>query len=264
MMKERGSRFVKLLLVGLIIGALLLTTQNPRASVVFRPIMRSIENKIVSYRTHQYQLMITEDFIIRYAETIDEEVVKMVAKTAEDKYKDTTEIFQYHPQEKILLVLYDDADAMMRTTMVKKGSPPMGVYYGDTLHILNPLHWVKDEKNLDTIFYSEGPLLHELVHLYIDHIGKGNYPLWFTEGVSLYFEYKIDGYEWGKEATFQSGEYTLEDLTKNFRQLNEYLAYTKSFRVINNFVEKQGEEALIEIIRALGKGRNIEEFIHLF
>jgi len=41
----------------------------------------------------------------------------------------------------------------------------------------------------------ENTALHEMVHLFTDDLGKGNFPTWFTEGVSWYFEYKINGYE---------------------------------------------------------------------
>lgn len=232
--------------------------------VAFRPIIRNIENKIINYRTHKYSSIETEHFILRYEKGIDKEVIDLVARTAEDKYKSTVELFEYYPQEKILMVLYDNPEVLIKTTMLKKGSPPMGVYYGNTVHILNPTQWVKNEENLEDVFYSEGPVLHELVHLFTDHIGKGNFPLWFTEGVSLYFEYKIDGYQWGKEVIFEDREYTLEELTDNFHGLDEYLAYTQSFRMINNLVQEQGVETLMEIIKALGEGRKIEEYIHLF
>ncbi|SNS53393.1 hypothetical protein SAMN05446037_101272 [Anaerovirgula multivorans] len=265
--KRKSIIPVKLLLIGVIVAVIVFFSygiQTYNLAIAFRPIIRNVENKIVDYRTHRYRSVVTNHFIIRYDEGISEDVVAMVAKTAEDKYRHTVEIFEYDPQEKILLVLYDDPEALMRTTMLKKGSPPMGVYYGNTVHILNPIHWVKEQENLEASFYSEGPLLHELVHLFTDHLAKGNFPLWFTEGVSLYFEYRIDGYEWGKEVVFEAGEYSLEDLTNNFHGLNEYLAYTRSFRIINNFVQERGIDALMEIIKALGEGKNIEEFIHLF
>lgn len=258
---------VRVLLIGVIVfamGFFLYEMQMHSVTVAFRPIIRNVENRIVDYRTHRYESVVTENFIIRYDEDISKDIIDMVARTAEDKYTHTVEAFQYKPQEKILLVIYDDPEALMRTTMLRKGFPPMGVYYGDTVHILNPTHWVKEEENLEAVFYSEGPLLHELVHLFTDHLAKGNFPLWFTEGVSLYFEYRIDGYEWGKDVVFEAGEYSLEDLTNNFHGLNEYMAYTKSFRIVNNFVEEQGFDALTEMIRALGEGRNIEEFIHFF
>src|SRR5690554_7253947 len=59
--------------------------------------------------------------------------------------------------------------------MLKKGDPPMGVYYGDSVHSLDPKHWVDSMEELDYKFYNEGPVLHELVHLFTDHSASGNF-----------------------------------------------------------------------------------------
>lgn len=108
-------------------------------------------------------------------------------------------------------------------------------------------------------------MLHELVHLFTDHIGNGNFPMWFTEGVSLYFEYMVDGYEWGKGLVFTATDtYTIKELSGNFYNLNQYRAYTQSFRLVKNMVEDNGLGKLIDIIESLGKGHNMDEFIHLF
>ena len=38
-------------------------------------------------------------------------------------------------EDKILIVIYNCTDLMMSTTMLRKGDPPMGVYYGNSVHI---------------------------------------------------------------------------------------------------------------------------------
>ncbi|SET01519.1 Peptidase MA superfamily protein [Natronincola peptidivorans] len=265
--KKRKVPIKILVIVGIIvlsIGLLGFKKQDYNVKVVFRPMVRAVESRLVGYKTQGYDFVTTENFIIRYEENIDLEIVKMIARTAEDKYRAAVEVFEYKPKEKIQVILYDNPEVLMQTTMLKKGSPPMGVYYGDTIHILNPIHWVKNVEKVEEYFYSQGPFLHELVHLFTDHIAKGNFPIWFTEGVSLYFEYKVDGYEWGKEVVFQENEYTLEELTDNFHGLNEYLAYTQSFRNVKNFVDDHGIDALMDIIKVLGEGKSLQEFIHLF
>ncbi|AKL97337.1 peptidase MA superfamily [Clostridium aceticum] len=246
----------------LMMGFVFYHGQQNNLVTAFRPMVRDVENRIVSYRTRSYDFVTTDHFIIRYDDGIDEEIIDLVTMTAEDKYGSVVEAFQYKPQEKIMILLYDDIGAFMDITMQGKGTPPMGVYYGNTIHLLNPRQWVRSDEDMTRAFYSEGPLLHELVHLFTDHVGKGNFPIWFTEGVSLYFEYKVDGYEWGKEVT--EIDYTIEMLRDEFYQLDEYLAYTQSFRIVRNFVENYGEEALIEIIESLGEGKSLQSFMHLF
>lgn len=248
----------------LMMGFLVYARSKSNVVTVFSPMVRDVESKRIAYRTRQYQSTITENFIIRYDKGIDNEVVDLVVKTAEDKYRRAVKIFNYKPSEKILVILYDDVEDLNRNTMLKKGSPPMGVYYGDSIHLLNPRLWVKDEEDLERSFYSEGPLLHELAHLFTDHIAKGNFPMWFTEGISLYLEYEVDGYQWGKEVDLGREEYTLEMLTNKFDELDEYLAYTQSFRIVKGFAESQGIESLMDVIRALGEGKDMQRFMHLF
>lgn len=229
-----------------------------------RPLIRNIENKIVLYKTRNFNEIETDDFIFRY-ENIDNEILKLITSTAEDKYKQITDVFQYQLKDKVLIVVYDDTDLMMNTTMLKKGDPPMGVYYGNSIHISNPKLWVEKAEELDYAFYNEGPMLHELVHLFTDHIGKGNFPMWFTEGVSLYFEYMMDGYEWGQEIIFtEENNYTIRELNSHFSSLNQYVAYTKSFRLVKSMVENHGVDKLMDIIVGLGNGQDLNEFLYLF
>lgn len=231
-----------------------------------RPLIRSIENKIVLYKTRNFNQTETDAFIFRY-ENIDNEILELIKDTTADKYRKITDIFQYEFKDKILVVIYNNMDLMMNTTMLKKGEPPMGVYYGDSVHILNPELWIEEAgaEKLEYVFYNKGPILHELTHLFTDHIGNGNFPMWFTEGVSLYFEYMVDGYEWGREVIFtDTNTYTIKELNGNFYGLDQYRAYTQSFRLVKNMVDNYGLDKLIDIIDSLGKGHNMDEFLYLF
>lgn len=228
-----------------------------------RPLIRNIEQRIVLSKINDFNKIETDNFIFRYKET-DRETLNLVMDVTEEKYEDLIDIFGYRFNKKIPVVIYEDMDLMMNATMLKKGQPPMGVYYGQSIHILNPNLWVEPSEDMYYKLYSEGPVLHELTHLFTDHSGGGNFPMWFTEGVSLYFEYMIDGYEWGKEVEFVEGEYTIEDLNNRFKSLNQYKAYTKSFRLVRSFVEEHGIMYLLDFITNLGDGHSFNEYIHLF
>lgn len=229
-----------------------------------RPLIRNMGNKIVLYKTRDFKEIETDTFIFRY-EDIDGQILELIKDTAENKYKEIKDVFQYEFKDKILIVVYNNADLMMETTMLRKGDPPMGVYYGNSVHILNPELWVKKTDELRCAFCNRGPMLHELVHLFTDHIGNGNFPMWFTEGVSLYFEYMIDDYEWGREVVFTDTDtYTIEELNSKFYSLNQYKAYTRSFRLVKNMVDNYGLDKLIDTITLLGEGHNLDEFIYLF
>ncbi|KAB3532183.1 peptidase MA family metallohydrolase [Alkaliphilus serpentinus] len=232
-------------------------------SGLYKPVIRAVQYNYVSFNTRGFETTETENFIIQHQD-IDEEIINYLGETAEDKYHAATKIFKYQPKNKVRMIVYNDGASMMKATMLNKAKSPMGVYYGNTIHILNPEVWYGDNQDYREVFYSEGPILHELVHLLTDHTAKGNFPTWFTEGVSLYFEYLIDGYQWGKELEDSQIPYSINQLTRDFYGLNQYKAYTKSFRLVDSFVENQGTEELIELIYHLGDGGNIKDFYNLF
>ncbi len=262
--KEHYKLYIKVMLSIMFVWILFTNQINPNEIIrITRPLMRNLEYRMVSLQVRGYNQLETENFIINYQD-IDKKVLNLVAVTAESKYQQTVELFKYKPNNKIKIVLYDDPEPMMRVTTLRKGTPPMGVYYGDTLHILDPTHWIKDTSQMEYIFYREGPILHELVHLFTDHLARGNFPIWFTEGVSLYFEYEIDEYQWGKDVEFKEGEYTLDELTYSFNEKDQYLAYTKSFRIIKNYVEEHGLESLMKLIMELGEGNQFKNYHGLF
>ncbi|MCC5909425.1 MAG: hypothetical protein JJT76_03180 [Clostridiaceae bacterium] len=247
------------------VGGYVYTARQFNVIATFNPVARSVGSRMVDYRTRNYSFVETDHFIIKYDEGISKEILDLAKTTAEDKYKEVVQVFQYAPKNKVMMILYNDAEKLKRNTMLSgSDKPPMGVYYGDTIHILDPTLWIKDEENIENIFYSEGPILHELVHLLTDHVARGNFPLWFTEGVSLYFEYKIDGYEWGRGMDVDTDQYNLGNLTNNFHELDQYFAYTQSFRIIKDFVDQHGIEALMDLLRDLGKGQDFKTYNDLF
>ncbi len=241
---------------------LLFALLNPLQIITaFSPAMRMLENQVLLFRIRDYEAIESENFIIKY-QGIAPQIVTLVAETAEDKYNALKAVYQYEPEGKILLVIHNDAEKMMRTTMLRKGTPPMGVYYADSIHVLDPSQLF--EENLEALISSEGPILHELAHLFTDHRARGNYPMWFTEGVSLYLEYAVDGYEWGQGEEIDEALYNIETLTKSFSQLNQYLAYTQSFRLVKGLVDRYGEAELMALIEALGKGKDLRDYYHMF
>lgn len=258
-----GGKRKNILFISLI-GFLLFTLYIPLKYIgdygvvgAFRPTVRIIESGIVSYKTLNYSVVESENFVVRY-DNVSDEVKNLVLETAEDKYEILAETFNYKFDEKVEIIVYNDVNTMMEATMLRGERAPMGVYFGNSIHIYNPIYWIADNENLEKIFYTEGPILHELAHKFTDHIARGNYPTWFTEGVSLYFEYIVDDYEWGKNLELDDEIYSIENLTNSFDELNVYYAYTQSFRLVREYVEKNGQDSLIQLIEELGRGKKLD------
>ena len=222
------------------------------------PLLRELQYELILFRTKEFHIKETEHFIIRY-EQEDEEVIDLVARAAEEKYLDMTKMFQYAPKGKINVIVYENPQLLMKNTNLKQGKPPMGVYYASTIQILSPRLWVDEEEDMEFLFLNQGPMVHEFAHLLVDDLTRGNYPLWFTEGMALYQEYVQTGYEWGKDLAYLGEPYTIEELTTNFHGLDEMLAYKRSFELIRGLAEREGFDGLQEVLKELNKGRELNE-----
>ncbi|SKC88401.1 peptidase MA family metallohydrolase [Maledivibacter halophilus] len=225
-------------------------------------LFRNIPKKKVLQNVEDYSELKTENFIIKH-KTNDLEVLKLVEKAAEKHYGEICNQYDYYPKDKAIVVLYENPDDLLRNANLGKSKPPMGVYYASTIQILSPRLWVPAHEDMEYLFMNEGPMVHEFTHLIIDDITKGNYPLWFTEGLALYSEYIYTGYEWGKDVKWEN-LYSIDELNSNFNKLDQHLAYTQSFRVVRYMVEAYGFEKVKEILEKLEEGyvfRNAFEMV---
>jgi hypothetical protein len=215
-------------------------------------LFRNIPKKTVLANINDYNEIETKHFVIRY-ENSDPEVLELIEKASEKYYDDICRLFDYYPEDKTVVVLYDNSEELLKNVNLGESKPPMGVYYASTIQILSPRLWCPPHKDMKSLFMDEGPMVHEFTHLIIDDITKGNYPLWFTEGVALYSEYIHTGYEWGKEVE-EEKIYSIEELNDKFNKLDQYLAYTQSFRVVKYMADTYGFESIKEIIKKLEDG----------
>jgi hypothetical protein len=222
------------------------------------PWLRDIQHRIIDHRTRNFNIRETEHFVIKYEEEAMEDV-DLVALAAEDKYNEITEMFKYSPEKKVTVILYDNPQKLMDNANLKQSKPPMGVYYASTIQILSPNQWIPENQDMEYIFINQGPMVHEFTHLIVDDLTRGNYPLWFTEGLALYQEYVQTGYEWGRNMDYDDQPYTVEELTEEFSQLDETLAYKRSFELVRNLAEREGFDSLLTLLGELQKGKSFEE-----
>lgn len=222
-------------------------------------ISSKIEKTRVEYLTQEYLVGYSEHFVYKYTKA-DKDVINIVKNIAERSYTDLSKTFGYNSNEKITLIIFHDIESMNSTLRLPKNQKSMGLYYSGFISILSPKAWTR-EKNIQKVsdtFSKEGPIVHELTHYFVDKKTKGNYPTWFTEGVSLYFEKKFTGFEWGKGLKYQP--YTIEQLTNNFNELDPDYAYRRSYEIILDYVNKNGEIKLLNIMDRLGEGYSLKDF----
>lgn len=236
----------------------LILTNISDIKVYVHPIINNIQYKWISYRTNNFKRIETKHFTIRY-NTEDKKMPELVGEIIEEKYEDVCAHFEYEPKDKTIVIIYDDGKELMKNSNIGQGKPPMGVYLGGIVQILSPEQWIDDEENIREVFKNDGPMVHEFTHRLVDDLAKGNYPIWFTEGIALYEEYIQNGYEWGMGLSYEDKPYTVEELTKSFDDLDQTLAYKRSFELVKSFVDEYGFDPLNDILVKLGEGKSFDD-----
>ncbi|MGI6685551.1 MAG: peptidase MA family metallohydrolase [Bacillota bacterium] len=209
----------------------------------------------MTWKTRHWQELSGEKFILRF-QPGDENVAKMVLDTAEEAFVPVNQSLKYTPYEKVPIVLYPDTVSLNRSFGWAANESAMGVYWAGVIRILSPNHWITAGEMTER-FKSEGPMSHEYAHFIVDYIAQGNYPRWLTEGIAQRVERKITGYEMELKGTEEI--YQLVQMDADFDLLpNQSAAYRQSLAMVDFLVKKYGEDALYQILLALGKGKSLD------
>lgn len=243
------ARTVSLILILVLILTLVLAKNN-------QAVMRVMVGQEINLRTAGFNEIITEHFIIKYTPT-DESNIGNIARVSEQSFEEVTNLFGYSPTTKTTIVVYPDTESLAQSFGWDKDEKAMGVYWAGSIRILSPSQWVTGK--VEDEFYKEGPMVHELTHLLVDDLTKGNYSRWWTEGIAQYVEKKITGFEFTNP--FKEGDpieyYDFKVLEKNFDQLNQQIAYWQSLKVVEYIADNYGEDKLFVILTYLGQGNNM-------
>lgn len=224
---------------------------------VKQDIFRIMVGQEINLRTAQFDEITTEHYRIKYL-TVDEPYIDMVTTAAEEAYTSVSDMLGQEPKKQTTIVIYPDNSSLAKSFGWDKDEKAMGVYWGGSIRILSPREWLSGLDNEER-FIKEGPMVHEFTHLLVDDITGGNYNRWWTEGVAQYAEKKITGFEFS--SPFSGGRefkyYTLENLEKNFDNLDQSIAYWESLKAVEFLISQHGDDKLYEILRYLGNGNSM-------
>ncbi len=197
--------------------------------------------------TPGYSIKETEDFIIRFP-IEDIGIVHRVETQARAQLALAAEYFGYIPDKKIRLNVYQDSYNLQKGLRLPNRGTTLGAYYAGTINVLSPKAWGEEGDAAE-----QGLYIHEFTHLIMADMAGGNYPTWFTEGMALHQEYINTGFEWGRECIFHCMPYSLKELSADFANLDQYLAYKQSFLLVNRMLELEGKDRVIELFKGLKK-----------
>jgi hypothetical protein len=243
----------------LILAVLVVFLAPLKPRMLLYPLVRQAAQAKINYETRQLAAYETPHFIIKYS-PVDAAAVPMVAQAAEAAWAPVTGTLGYAPAGKTLVVIYRDRSELNKNFGWSGSQSAMGVYWGGVIEVLSPNAWFKagaDE------YKRIGPMVHEYTHLVFDHVSRGNYPRWFTEGLAQYLEYRVNGYEWRTaDNSLRGALYTQAQLDDSFDDLaNQSLAYRQSLAAVRYIATVHGEAKLQQVIADLAGGRTIQRAV---
>lgn len=218
--------------------------------------VKNIEKRRMMNYTKEYYTLESDRYIIRYKNTEDRDIAKLTEDIMDKYYDDVSDMFDYYPKDKVDIIIYNDGKALLENVKLNKDNPPLGVYYSGIINILSPKVWINLEDDLQKAYEKKGPVVHEFTHLIVDEKTQGNYPMWLTEGVALYTEYKTTGFEWGKDLQGHE-DISIEQLNNNFKNISPYLSYRKSFEIVRKISDTWGFDKLRLLLDTLGEGNSM-------
>lgn len=224
------------------------------------PVYREIEKYRMVNRSKEFYSYETHNFIIRYTEQ-DKDLIEDIGILAESAYIEVGQNFGYFPDKKTYIFIYPTRGELKKSLALEEGQGAMGVYYGDTISLLSPIEWMDSLDNFLSNYWYYGPIVHEYAHLITDRIAKSNYPLWFTEGISLYQEEVVTGYRWGEWIEWEMEPYSIRELNNNFNGLDEIMAYKRSYEIVGYMAQQYGFDSIIKILEELGRGTRFDTAI---
>ncbi len=247
----------KILFYVSIIVILLLTflTLKNYLQISIYPIVKTFEYNRILRSKKNYEVFDTHNFHIMYNTEVD--FAKITGEVLEEHYEEICKKLDYFPDKKVPVIIYDSKEELLESIKLEEENSPVGAYYSGIIHMLSPIEWIGDISNINEIYKETTPAIHEFTHLLVDEKTNNNYPIWFTEGIALYMEDKIMGFEW-KEGVGETSNITLEQLNKDFSNLNQEVAYRKSYEVVSSLVDNYGFDKINLLLDSLGRGKGIK------
>lgn len=254
---------VGIFLACIAMGAIFLTRNNTFPRQASYSLFRYLTGQEVNFKTAGWREVQTRHYTIKY-HPVDEAYAELVGSTAEEAYTEVTGVFGREPAQKTTtIVVYPDSSSLAQSFGWDKDEKALGVYLGGAIRILSPREWAQGE-DMEVKFMKEGPMVHELAHLMVDDMTRGNYNRWWTEGMAQYVEKKTTGFEFADPSANNHDIelYPLITLEKNFDKLDQQVAYWESLQVVEFIVDQYGEDKLFSILELLRQGNSMAQAIN--
>lgn len=236
-LKEEYMGVIALIIVFAVISGLCISMNRLRTA--FYPIYSDFIGRKLERAIDAYMVVNEKSYNI-YSPDMEISLTELEFEEYGDR---VLEFFGIENYKTVDIIMHRDRIFFHDLMGISLDRPTQGAYIGGKINILYE----------DTPDLMPNVFVHELTHHVTANIARGNYPPWFAEGLALYMEYYILGYEWGHELGDIS-YIDILDLSDRFWDLDEYIAYRRSFEIVRDIIEVNGIEGINHFLRQLGKG----------
>lgn len=260
---SRKTRFAtRLTLVFILVSSLVLIKLPAVTNLYINSLIREINKRgLVWYHSLGMNALAGERFIVFHRDGQQREA-EMILDAAEGFYPALAENFVLDIHGSIPVLLYNDRESLNRSFGWPADANTMGVYWAGSIRVLAPYTWIDPGEKQDPYraFADLGPMAHEITHLFVDHLTRGNCPRWFNEGVAQYQEYLLTGFQFGEARAFPlERAHTFTELASFDFLEDQHLAYHQSFSILVYLVETYGWDAVVQMLEVFGRGVGLEE-----
>jgi hypothetical protein len=214
----------------------------------------------LEFRTRGLQEKDSEHFRVRCQQP-DADVADMVLQAAERAYGPVNDALGFTPRDKVLIVVYPNAEELAKSFGWPADQSALGVYWMGTIRVLSPRAWITDESDFHERFWNSGPMAHEYTHYVVDHLACGNYPRWLTEGLAQREDRDLTGFVFALDRDDLAAQepYKLRQLDSDFDDRDDQmLAYWQSLAAVEFMDEQYSIDRIKDLINRLGRGYNQE------
>lgn len=183
----------------------------------------------------------------------------LVLEAAEKAYNQLAGKFDFQGRD-IPIIIYPSRTELNACFGWPASESAMGAYWAGVIRVLAPEAWIPEEDDVEEVFSNSGPMIHELTHLMVDNLTKGNVPRWFTEGLAQFEEYRLTGFQFAAPEVSWKRPYRFREMDREFDRLSDQaLAYRQSFAAVEYLQQVYGEDKIKLILKALAAGKNMDE-----
>lgn len=214
-------------------------------------ISRRVAQLYLNYRTRDYMVLEGQGFIVKYSAG-DANIARQTVHLTERYLLEIQELLNSTLTlgGKFQIIIHPDKDSLNSSLGWDKSQSPMGVYWAGNISILSPHYWAAglEQGALQAVFQKENPIAHELTHLMVDHLSKGNYPRWLSEGLAQYTEKTLTNYTLPLPEE-DTGFVEIEQLETQFDNPEEQLqAYWQAREMVQFLIREYGWDKIMQYL----------------